>query len=251
MRTDTDLLFRIFSSVRVGLEVKRVRFMEADMKKAGIGFFLLMSAALLGAQTAVIRETTGTVEIKAPGASAWKAAAVGQTLDKAALVSTGFKSTALVQIGNSSIIVRPLTRLSLEEIAANQNEEQVILNLQAGRVRADIKPPAGGGKINFAIRSPSVTASVRGTVFDFDGTRLKVAEGRVHLGGKTVMGAYIGAGHSTAVDTERGKAATALEGVKEELAPPLPTGVDTAPDPIGAAGAYGNLDIGFDWPERE
>ncbi|MDR1047842.1 MAG: hypothetical protein LBL64_08700 [Treponema sp.] len=56
-----------------------------------------------GAQTAVIRELSGTVEVQAPGASEWKAAAIGQTLEKSSLISTGFKSTALVTIGNSTI----------------------------------------------------------------------------------------------------------------------------------------------------
>jgi hypothetical protein len=223
------------------------------MKKAGIGILLLMSAALLEAQTApaaVIRETTGTVEVKGPGAAEWKAAKAGQELDKASLISTGFKSTALVRIGNSNITVRPLTRLSVEELAAGQKGEEVRLNLRAGRIRVDVKPPVGG-TVNFSVRSPTATASVRGTVFDFDGIALTVEEGRVHLGGETVTGAYIGAGHSTTVDPEKGKTATVLEGVKEELTPPLPAGVDAAPDLSGAAGAYGNLDIGFDWPERE
>jgi hypothetical protein len=220
---------------------------EAVMKKTGIGVaILLMGAALLGAQTAVVRETSGTVEVKAPGAAEWKAAVVGQTLERASLVSTGFRSTALIMIGNSAVTVRPLTRLSLEEIAAIQNEEQVILNLRAGRIRADVKPPVGG-KTDFSVRSPIATASVRGTVFDFDGTRLSVEEGRVRLSGESVTGAYIGAGHSTAADPETGKTATAAEAVKEDLTPALPAGMDTAPASPAAAPVSGSLGVGFDW----
>jgi hypothetical protein len=88
------------------------------MKKMGIGFLLMLGAALLSAQTARIQQITGTVEIKAPRAAEWEAAAAGQALDKASLISTGFNSTALIGIGNSAVLVRPLTRLSLEEIAA-------------------------------------------------------------------------------------------------------------------------------------
>jgi hypothetical protein len=138
-----------------------------------------------------------------------------------------------------------LTRLSLEEIALKQNEEQVMLNLRAGRVRADVIPPPKG-KVDFSIRSPTVTASVRGTVFDFDGTRLSVEEGRVRLSGESVTGAYIGAGHSTAVDTETGKTATVAEVLKEELSPALPAGVDTVPE-APAAPVSGGLGIGFEW----
>jgi ferric-dicitrate binding protein FerR (iron transport regulator) len=188
------------------------------------------------------------VEIKAPGAAEWKAAEAGQELERASLVSTGFRSTALIAAGNSVITVRPLTRLSLEEIAANQNNEHVVLNLRAGRVRADVKPPAGG-KTDFSVRSPVATASVRGTVFDFDGTRLAVEEGRVRLFGESVTGAYVGAGHVTAVDTGTGRTATAEEVLQEELAPALPAGMDAAPAAPAAVPASGSLGVGFDWAE--
>jgi hypothetical protein len=219
------------------------------MKTVSIGILLLMSAVLLGAQTAVVRETSGTVEVKAPGAAEWKAATAGQELERASLISTGFRSTALIRIGNSAVTVRPLTRLSLEEIAANQNGERVTLNLRAGRIRADVRPPAGG-RTDFSVRSPTVTASVRGTVFDFDGTRLAVEEGRVHLSGESVTGVYIGAGHSAAADPETGRTATAVEALKEELTPALPAGMDAAPADRAAAPVSGSLGFGFDWTEQ-
>jgi hypothetical protein len=84
-------------------------------------------------------------------------------------------------------------------------------------------------------------------VFEFDGTRLSVEEGRVHLAGDGVTGAYIGAGHSTAVDTETGKTATVAEAVKEELSQALPAGVDTAPASPSPVPSSGGLDMGFDW----
>jgi hypothetical protein len=216
------------------------------MKKAGIGFFMLMSAALLGAQTAVIKEVSGTVETKAPGAAEWKAAAAGQELDTASLISTGFRGTALITIGNSTVTVQPLTRLSLEEIRFKQNGEIVALNLRTGRIRADVKPPVGQ-VINFSIRSPTVTASVRGTVFEFDGLRLNVEEGRVHLGSQTVTGAYIGAGHSTVADPETGKTMAAIDRVKEDLVPALPAGAEEVLSGPAAISVGAGLDIGFDW----
>jgi hypothetical protein len=222
------------------------------MKGMMVGLLLLMSAALLGAQTApaYIREVTGTVETKAPGAAEWIAAAAGQTLDRASLVSTGFNSTALIGIGNSTIMVRPLTRLSLEELAAAQGKEQVTLNLRAGRVRVDVEPPVDG-TVDFSVRSPMATASVRGTVFEFDGTRLSVEEGRVHLGGAAVTGAYVGRGHSTVADPETGKTALAVERVKEEMAPALPAGADAALSrPAAPVPVSGGLGIGFGWNEQ-
>jgi hypothetical protein len=219
------------------------------MKKTGLGVILLMSAALLGAQTAVIREISGTVEVKQPGAPEWKAAKAGQVLETAALISTGFKSTALLSIGNSAVAVRPLTRLSLEELLAARNGEQVTLNLRAGRIRANVKPPVGG-KVNFTVRSPIATASVRGTVFDFDGTRLRVEEGRVYLAAPNTAGTYISTGHTAAADGGAGKIPGAIETIKEELSPALPAGVDTVPAAIAPPASNGNLNIRFTWSEQ-
>jgi hypothetical protein len=217
------------------------------MKKTGLGLLLLMSAALLGAQTARIQRITGTVEVKMPGAPEWEAAQAGQVLDRASLISTGFKSTALLSIGNSNITVRALTRLSLEEILAGREGEQVILNLQAGRVRVNVKPPTGG-TTNFTVRSPIATASVRGTVFDFDGALLRVEEGRVYLATANAPGMFISTGH--AADGEAAAAATVIEVIKETLSPALPAGVDTAPAGISPPPSSANLDIRFDWSDQ-
>jgi hypothetical protein len=224
--------------------------LEVEMKKVWIGILLMTAAVLAGAQSlATVREISGTVEVKAPGAAEWTKAVTGQELNTAYLISTGFRSTALIMIGNSAVTVRPLTRLSLEEITANQNNEQVTLNLRAGRIRADVKPPAGG-QVDFSIRSPTATASVRGTVFDFDGIQLRVDEGRVRLGGESVTGTYVSAGHSTAAAPETGSAAPVLEVLKEELIPPLPAGIDTAPEAIPVPEVVptsAGLGIGIDW----
>jgi hypothetical protein len=223
------------------------------MRKIGLGTLLfmmgVMSAALLGAQTARIRELRGTVEVKQPGASAWEAAETGQLLEAATLISTGFKSAALLNIGNSDINVRALTSLSLAEILADRDQEQVTLNLRAGRIRANVKPPVGG-EISFTVRSPTATASVRGTIFDFDGTRLRVEEGRVYLSAPNTAGSYIGAGHSAAAEEGTGKVAGAIETIKEELSPALPAGVDTVPAAILPGPASANLDIWFDWSDE-
>ena len=209
---------------------------------------LLLGAGLAGAQPALIRDVQGMVEVKGQGLAAWKAAEAGQVLEKASLISTGFRSTAVVMIGDSTVTVKPLTRLSLEEIAGKEREEEVILSLRAGRVRAEVVPPAGKA-IQFSIRAPIATASVRGTVFEFDGTRLSVEEGRVHLTGENVTGAYIGRGHATTVDAETGKTATAAETVKEDLVPASPAGADSVPSGTAATAApvNGGLGIGIEW----
>jgi hypothetical protein len=67
---------------------------------------------------------------------------------------------------------------SLEKIVQSQDEERINLRLQTGSIRAEVKPPVGGSS-EFTVRSPSATASVRGTSFEFDRENLWVEDGRV------------------------------------------------------------------------
>jgi hypothetical protein len=202
------------------------------------------------AQEAVIRELSGDVEVKAPGGE-WAPAAAGQKLERAALISVGFRSSALIAVGNSTITVRSLTRLGLEELSALEGNERVNLNLRVGRVRAEVIPPPGG-KTDFTIRSPSVTASVRGTSFEFDGVRLQVEEGRVHVRGKDSGGTYVASGHGVSADAETGRIASVAESAREELALPAPAGVERGQevraalfraDPLGT----GEIEAGVEW----
>jgi hypothetical protein len=221
------------------------------MKSFLTGLLVLWSVSMLYAQEiaesqALIREISGTVEIKAAGAADWIPARQGQTIDRTAIVSTGFKSTAVIVIGNSLLSVQPLTRLTVEEIREATGNERVNINLQTGRIRADVKPPAGG-KTEFTVRSPSATASVRGTSFEFDGVHLQVDEGRVHVTGEDRSGAYVGKGHSVSADIETGRVISAGESVREELVPSLPAGIDSAPGVSPLQPATGNIDATFYW----
>jgi len=82
-----------------------------------IVLFLVMGAAIF-ALTGTLREFNGTVELKAPGSSSFVPAKAGDKLSQDTVISTGFKSTALVELGSSIITVRPLTRLTLTAISA-------------------------------------------------------------------------------------------------------------------------------------
>jgi hypothetical protein len=59
------------------------------------------------------------IPIKAPGSTAWVSAVAGDRIEKDTLISTGFKSSAVILLGNSVLMVQPVTRLSLEEIIRN------------------------------------------------------------------------------------------------------------------------------------
>jgi hypothetical protein len=201
-------------------------------------------------ETAFFRDLSGTVDIKTPGSEIWVKAAAGDRIEKNSVISTGFRSNAIVVVGNSVITVRPLTRLSLEEIVRNQGSERVEVFLQTGRVRADVKPP-GEGQTSFTVRSPVATASVRGTSFEFDTERLTVAEGRVQYSlasGRQVSVANGGAGYVN----ESGTVITnSFEAAVELLVPAAPPGSasggplgDTAPiiTPPGTA-----TGLSFEW----
>jgi hypothetical protein len=208
------------------------------MKRLFIGTVILLSAVLLFAQEgkdgeALIRECTGTVEIMMPGETTWKLAEPGQVIGGDTKISTGFKSTALIALGNSTLIVRPLTRLSLNEIVNIQGNETVSISLQTGRVRAEVKAPSGGAT-SFTVQSPMVTASVRGTSFDFDGTNLTVDEGRVHLSGGDGTGVYVGAGQRTVSSPQTGRTAGAGQTFRNSLTPTIP-----AADAAGAGTSSG------------
>jgi hypothetical protein len=197
------------------------------MKKIMVLLLLCLTVGFVSAQNAVIKEIKGTVEVKAPGESAWKTAVAGQQLVKAAVINTGFRSTALITLNNSVITVQPMTRLSLEELTVNQGNEQVSLNLQSGRVRADVNPPAGG-RTDFTVRSPVATASVRGTSFDFDGTNLSVDKGRVQVSGSNGSPVYVAAGNAVSTDPETGRTQSTAESYRESLVPVPPAGVSNS-----------------------
>ena len=183
------------------------------------------------AQQAVIRELAGTVELKEAGSAKWEPAKVGSILKGDTVISTGFRSIAVIAVGNSIITVKPLTRLSITELSRVQNTENVELNLTTGRIHAQVKPPAGG-KTDFTVRSSSATASVRGTIFEFDTLNLRVTEGTVNFTGASGVPVVIDAGRASFASDSSGRAAPPEETASTELAPPLPTATEQALPPV-------------------
>jgi len=152
-------------------------------------------------QNGVIRELTGEVELKRSGSSAFVPASAGDAVSSNTVVSTGFRSTAIIAIGSSVISVRPLTRLTLAEIQSSENAEKVNVNLQSGRVRVEVKPPAGT-KTNLNVQSPTATASVRGTTFEMDTHNLMGIEGKVMLSGVSGAGVMVTGGNSSSANID-------------------------------------------------
>jgi hypothetical protein len=213
----------------------------------GVVLAVLVGAVPAPGQEGYIRDVFGTVELKGPGGAGWTAARAGQRVTKDTVISTGFKSTALVALGNSTVTVRPLTRLSVEEILNIQGNETVSLSLRSGRIRADVTAPAGG-RTDFTVRSPIATASVRGTSFEFDGVNLRVDEGLVHVTGGDGTAVYVGAGHEAASDPVTGRTAGQAETAKAELVPALPeAAAEAVPEPAAIIPETADTGFGFRW----
>jgi hypothetical protein len=200
------------------------RFM---MKKAVIllliaGFAVPVFAQTKGKLQGTIREITGTVEIRRSENSGWTKAVAGMALDQHMSISTGFRSTAIIDLGGSAITVRPLTRIRVEELASSDNTENVALFIQAGRVRASVTPPPGSGKVDFRVRGPSATASVRGTEFDMSPGSVKMYSGAVAFAGSDGVPVIVNGAQSVTVGA--GGLVTRAD-ISSGLAPNLPLGM--------------------------
>jgi hypothetical protein len=212
-------------------------------------FLLLAGAWRCFAQDARFIDLSGNVEIKAGGSAAWVSAAPGMEIERGTVVSTGFKSTARISLGNSILTIRPLTRLTLAEIVQRENDEAVDLYLETGRVRADVSPPKGGGT-DFTVRSPSLTASVRGTAFEFDTRQIRVEDGRVLLAGTNGQAVYVDGGEHSYIDETQNRLVPPFEAELASLTPALSGLEDTGKgepafvDPSGP----GTVEASFEWP---
>ena len=204
------------------------------MRKLVLMILLSTVAAGAFAQSGIIREFSGTVEIKTAGDANFVPAAAGAELKQDTVISTGFKSTAIVEVGSTVIAVRPLTRLTLAEIRASQGTETLNVNLQAGRVRVDVNPPAGT-KVSMSVTSPSATASVRGTGFEFDTRNINVQNGTVFFNGNNGYTVQVGAGFFAGV-TGYNQSSGPQSSSNTGLTPPLPVGYDPTAKSTGGGG---------------
>jgi len=193
------------------------------MRRITLLILLLHGTVLVFAQApkAFIREMTGTVELKKAGSANWIPAKLNDPIGESTVISTGFKSTAVLSVGNSTLIVRALTRMSVEALMNSDETDTVNIGLSTGRIRADVKPPAGG-KTSFAVQTNTATASVRGTSFEMDTTNIHVLEGSVRFqpsgGGRPVM---VAAGQESRID-EGGAVSPLLAAEASVALPSLP-----------------------------
>ncbi len=139
----------------------------------------MIVAAASFAVDARVRSVTGSVSVMIEDGS-WDPVTEGMILTAGSMISTGFGSTASIEMGDSTLIVSPVSRLTVEELSRVNGTISTQLFLHLGRVRAEVHSDAGLQN-DFRLRSPNSTASVRGTEFEYDGKNLYVDEGDVAL----------------------------------------------------------------------
>jgi hypothetical protein len=228
------------------------------MKTIFVCFLLIIFAGTAFSQSPEARflEVNGTVETKESETgnsdpSDWKKAVPGDIIGNNTVISTGFRSRAVISLGSSRLQVLPLTRLTLEELVRRGNTETAILYLRTGRVRAAVTPPPEQ-RVDFTVRSPVITASVRGTSFEFNGTYLRADNGRILLTASSGQKVYVVGDQQSYVDeNNQNRIVPPFEAEIAMLRPVLPelnnTGSSAEPPEIGIAPGLGTtIDIG--WP---
>jgi hypothetical protein len=163
-----------------------------------VAIALALAPVLFSQTQAVVKEFTGKVEIKATGGT-WQPVKAGMKLDTGASISTGFSSTALLDLGTSTLKVAPLTRMQLVELIARQGSVSTTLALKVGKVNAEVKS-AQGLRQDFTLKGPQATAAVRGTEFEFDGVSVKVINGLVFFSNTQGQGRGVGAGEESSTN---------------------------------------------------
>ncbi|MBQ9238026.1 MAG: FecR domain-containing protein [Treponema sp.] len=150
-------------------------------KRFGTALAVLLVMALavgaVSAEDASVVSVTGKVEMQ-HGAT-WVPVQAGARIQKGAVLSTGFRSGAVLRIGDSTLTVGPLTRMTVEQLISSQHVDEAQVFLDSGRVSADVKRTADR-LVSFKVTSPVATASVRGTSFSMTAAgRLRTTEGLV------------------------------------------------------------------------
>jgi hypothetical protein len=156
-------------------------------------FLLILPTAIFAAE-GVFTAVSGKVEYQLPGRG-WQKASTGTRIPTGAMISTGFKSEASLEIDSALLLIKPLTRMRIDELVQKEGVISTDLHLRVGRVRANVKA-IEGLQNEFKLTSPVSTAAVRGTSFEYDGVNVQVFSGSVRLGNRFNIGGLVSAGES-------------------------------------------------------
>jgi len=147
-----------------------------------------------GARYGEILELYGIVELKPAGSSSFVRANAGDGIALNTIISTGFRSAAVIAVGNSIITLQPLSQLSFSE--------NLIINLQTGRIKIAADESAGTPAI-FTVQSPGTDSIVCGTNFEFNTINMKVEKGKASFSGVSGPAVIVHEGREDALGADK------------------------------------------------
>lgn len=155
---------------------------EEIMKKIAIILVAFACASFLTAAdfTAQVVSVSGKVEVL--NGNLWEKLSVGDTLKSGDTIQSGFRSSAVLKIKDSTVNVDALTRMTVEQLSENSQKDNVRVFVKTGGIKSDVQK-TNGKKVGFTVRTPVATASVRGTEFSvqntFNSTQVNTTRGKV------------------------------------------------------------------------
>ena len=129
------------------------------------------------AASAKVTYVKGKVEVSR--GDEWVSLKVGDVVNEAETISTGFQSEARLNYNGSVMAVPALSRITLETLKSSGTKETVSIKVDTGAVRSKVTH-AEGKRIEYTARTPVGVASVRGTDFTiFANGKAKVFSGAI------------------------------------------------------------------------
>lgn len=120
--------------------------------------------------------------------------------ERGTVISTGFKSNAVVSVKETNFTLGPLTRITIENMVAMENKDSTQIYIDSGSLKANVSS-SDGRKVGFKVRSAVATASVRGTEFKVTSSgRLSVTQGLVSFGGPEAFSAEVAKSEDNSTD---------------------------------------------------
>lgn len=136
------------------------------MKRIILAIFLLVGSVALCVAAEVTQDKaevisfTGKAEYQT--AEGWEPITVGAQLEQGTVISTGFKSSVVLAIGDSRFTVAALSRIAIDKLVEDNSNYDTEMKLTTGKLQMDVKAKPGKST-SFTVRSPTATASIRGT----------------------------------------------------------------------------------------
>ena len=123
---------------------------------------VLFTCSSVFAASAKVTYVKGKVEVSR--GTEWVALKVGDVVNEAETISTGFQSEARLNYNGSVMAVPALSRVTLESLQSSGAKDTVSIKVDTGAVRSKVTHTEGK-RIEYTARTPVGVASVRGTDF--------------------------------------------------------------------------------------